>query len=154
MIGNDAMWYWFTAALVLGILECFVDGYLVLGLGVACFLFGLLANIPSVYQQLGAAHFLVLAALVVLGFYAFGNRLFWSDRQQGPVSRLGLTSRDRIVGEVGMLCRPIVNGKGAVEAKGTVWKCTGEDAPLGTRVVVADILGNTLLVKRLEEDKP
>ncbi len=151
MLGNDAMWYWFTAALALGILECFVDGYLILGLGVACFLFGLLSNIPSLYHSLEPAHFLVLAALIVLGFYAFGNRLFWGDRSLGPVSRLGRTSRDRIVGEVGVLCRAINGGTGAVEAKGTVWKCTGEDAPAGTRVVVTDILGNTLLVKRLEE---
>ena len=151
MLENNAMWYWFTAALVLGILECFVDGYLILGLGVACFLFGLLANLPSIYQTLTPAHFMVMAAFIVLGFYAFGNRLFWGDRSLGPVSRLGRTSRDRIVGEVGVLCRAIEGGKGAVEAKGTVWKCTGDDAPVGTRVVVTDILGNTLLVKRLEE---
>ncbi|MEI7609587.1 MAG: NfeD family protein [Rhodospirillaceae bacterium] len=151
MLGNDAMWYWFTAALALGILECFVDGYFVLGFAAACFVFGVLSNFPSVYHELEPAHFLALSAPLVLAFYVFGNRLFWGGRARGPESSLGLTSRDRIVGEVGVVCRAISGGKGAVEARGTVWKCTGEDAPVGARVVVADILGNTLLVKRLEE---
>ena len=150
MPGNDAMWYWFTAALVLGILECYVDGYFLLGFGVSCFVFGLLSNVPSIYGQLGPAHFLALSAPVVVAFYLFGNRLFWGGRGGDHVTDLGQTSRERIVGEVGVLCRAVIGGEGAVEAKGTVWKCIGEDAPIGTRVVVADIRGNTLLVKRLE----
>ena len=151
MLGNDAMWYWFTAALVLGILECFVPGYVLLGFAAACVVFGALTFLPAIYQSLELTHFLALTAPIVFVFYALGNRLFWGDGKSGPVSRLGLTARDRIVGEVGVLCRPIAGGEGAVEAKGTVWKCTGEDCPAGTRVVVADILGNTLLVKRLED---
>ncbi|MEI6558001.1 MAG: NfeD family protein [Rhodospirillaceae bacterium] len=151
MLENDVMWYWFTAAVALGILECLVDGFVILGFGVACFVFGLLTNLPMIYQGLSAAHFLVLTAVIVAAFYGFGNRLFWGDRRSGPVTPIGLTARDRILGEVAMLRQPIINGEGLVEAKGTTWKCTGADLPAGTRVVVADLQGNTLLVKRLEE---
>ncbi len=151
MLDNDVMWYWFTGTLLFGILECFVSGFIALGLAATCFVFGVLSNVSGIYKNLAAAHFLVLAAVIVTLFFVFGNRIFWGDRRLGLVTRLGLTSRDRIVGEVGVLCRSIVNGEGRVEAKGTVWKCAGEDAPAGTRVVVADILGNMLLVKRLED---
>ena len=151
MLDNDVMWYWMTGAVALAMLECFVDGFIALGLAVACFVFAILSNFTLLYQNMAAAHFLALAALIVVGFFYFGNRIFWGDRRVGSVTRLGTTFRDKIIGQVAVVTRPIEGGHGSVEANGTVWKCTGPDAPAGTRVVVADILGNTLLVTALSD---
>ena len=150
MLDNDVMWYWFTGALLLGILEVFVEGFIALGLAAACFFFGVLSNVSIIYQNMAAAHFLVLAAVIVLGFFVFGNRLFWTAGQRGPASRLGNSFRDKIVGQVAVIKTPIVDGQGRVEANGTVWKCRGADGPAGARVVVVEIEGNTLLVSALE----
>jgi len=151
MLDNDVMWYWFTAALALGVLECFVEGFIALGLAAACFVFGVLSNVPFLYQTMAAAHFLALAAVIVGAFFYFGNRLFWRDRRISFVTPLGVTFKDKIVGRVCVLVSAIERGDGRVEANGTVWKCVGPDAPAGARVVVTDIQGNTLLVKPLEE---
>lgn len=152
MLDNDIMWYWFTGALLFGILEVFVEGFVALGLAATCLFFGVISNFSIIYQNKAAAHFLVLAAVIVAGFFVLGNRVFWGNRNAGPVSRLGNCFRDKIVGQVAVIKDPIINGLGSVEANGTVWKCRGCDAPAGSRVVVADIQGNTLLVKSLGDD--
>lgn len=152
MFDNDVMWYWFTGALVFGILECFIEGFIALGLAAACFVFGVLSNFSFLYQNMAAAHFLVLAAVIVGGFFYFGNRLFWGDRRISFITPLGITFKDKIVGRVGVLTKAIEGGPGRVEANGTVWRCIGPDAPAGARVVVTDIEGNTLLVKPVADD--
>jgi len=151
MFDNDVMWYWFTGALAFGVLECFVEGFVALGLAATCFVVGVLSTIPDIYQNMAAGHFLGLAALIVGGFFYFGNRLFWGDREISFVTPLGTKFKDKIVGQVAVLREPIASGRGRVEANGTLWKCLApEDLPAGATVVVADIRGNTLLVKRLE----
>jgi membrane protein implicated in regulation of membrane protease activity len=151
MLDNDIMWYWFTGALLFGILEVFIEGFVALGLAATCFFFGVLSNFSIIYQNMAAAHFLALAGAIVAGFFVVGNRLFWRTGNTGQVTRLGNTFRDKIVGQVALIKDPIVDGQGSVEANGTVWKCRGLDGPAGTRVLVADIEGNTLLVRRLQD---
>ncbi len=148
---NDIMWYWFTGALALGILEVFVDGFIALGLAATCFFFGVLSNFSVIYQNMAAAHFVAVAALVVAGFFYFGNRFFWGGRGADRVTPLANSFREKIVGQEAVIKRAIVNGVGRAEANGTVWKCRGDDEPSGARVVVMGIEGNTLLVKRLGE---
>ncbi|MEI8393979.1 MAG: NfeD family protein [Rhodospirillaceae bacterium] len=151
MFDNDVMWYWFTGALVFGILECFVEGFIALGLATACFVFGVLSNVGFIYKNMAAAHFLALAAFIVCGFFYFGNRIFWGDKRISLVTPLGNRFRDKIIGQVAVVREPIIDGRGTVEANGTLWKCTGEDTAAGERLVVVDILGNTLLVRRRED---
>jgi hypothetical protein len=152
MFDNDIMWYWFTGALLFGILEVFLDGFVALGLAAACLFFGVLSNFSIIYQNMAAAHFVGLAAVIVATFFCIANRLFWGDRSTGPVSRLGNGFRDKIVGQRAVVKDPIINGQGSVEANGTVWKCRGVDAPAGFRVTIIDIEGNTLLVNRLGDE--
>jgi membrane protein implicated in regulation of membrane protease activity len=149
MLDNDVMWYWLTAALVLGVVECFVEGFVALGLAAACLVFGVLSNVPVLYQNMAAAHFVAAAAVIVVVFFIFGNRIFWRERHGGIVSRLGVNAKDKIIGQAAVLKEPIVAGRGTVSVNGTLWKCFGEDLPAGTQVVVADLSGNSLLVKRL-----
>ena len=98
MLDNDIMWYWFTGALLFGILEVFIEGFVALGLAATCFFFGVLSNFSIVYQNMAAAHFVALAGVIVIGFFFLGNRLFWTNRKIGPVSRLANSFRDKIVG--------------------------------------------------------
>jgi membrane protein implicated in regulation of membrane protease activity len=87
--------------------------------------------------------FAVLAAVSVLAWYKIGRRVRIAT-EDATLNRRG----DSLVGRTGDLVEPIVNGRGRVKIDDSVWRAEGNDAPLGTRMIVTGVQGAILKVDR------
>jgi membrane protein implicated in regulation of membrane protease activity len=92
--------------------------------------------LPSPWNLVGS-----LVALVLF----LGEIAFWHRRVRGLPKRVG---RQRLIGAEGVVvtaCQP----EGQARVEGTIWKATCDaGAGVGERVVVADLDGLTLVVRR------
>ena len=130
-------WNWVVLGAALLALEVVAPGVYLLWLGVAALLTGALS-----WQLWGFAlwgwQVQVLVFLVLsLGAVLVGRRIFpttGTDDTDQPL----LNQRDRqLVGRTATLVDPIVNGHGRVRIGDTLWRVTGPELPVGTRVRIS-----------------
>jgi membrane protein implicated in regulation of membrane protease activity len=138
-------WHWFVIGIVLAVLEVFVFGAVLLALGVAAFVVGivvLLGGTPDWQYQV----LVFIAAAIVTVTIALQIR----RRYLRPKDELVNVGSRRFVGQHGLLDTPIVAGRGSVRIGDSVWPVTGADLPAGVRVKVVSSDGITLAVERAE----
>jgi membrane protein implicated in regulation of membrane protease activity len=127
------------------VLEVFVFGAVLLALGIAAAVTGILVYpFPDLTWQYQALIFVAVAivALVIA--------LQIRKRYLQPGHDLVNVGSRRFVGQVGLLDTPIVAGRGSVRIGDSVWPVTGADLPAGARVKVVNSDGITLAVERAE----
>jgi membrane protein implicated in regulation of membrane protease activity len=138
-------WHWFVIGIVLAVLEVFVFGAVLLALGVAALVVGIVVLLGLVpdwqYQTL-----VFVAAAIVTVSIALQIR----KRYLQPKDDLVNVGSRRFVGQFGLLDTPIVAGRGSVRIGDSVWPVTGADLPSGVRVKVVSSDGITLAVERAE----
>lgn len=139
-------WHWWVLAALLVGVEVFAPGVVFLWLGLAAGAVGLLLwlapGLGPEYQMLAFA-ILSVAAIV-------GGR--WLVRRLPLQSDDPLLNRrgDQYVGQILTLSEAIADGSGRAKVGDSLWRVTGPDLRVGTRVRVVGRKGTRLLVERAE----
>jgi membrane protein implicated in regulation of membrane protease activity len=138
-------WHWLILALVLAGIEILTPGFFALWLGGAALVTGLIVLvIPSMSWEGQLIAFALLAAGSVLAWYKLGRKVTIAT-DDATLNRRG----ESLVGRMGQLVEPIVNGRGRVKIDDSVWRAEAEeDAPTGAKVLVTGVHGATLTVER------
>jgi hypothetical protein len=140
-IATHGAWSWVVAGLVLLALELVVPGGVLVWLGGAALVTGLLALFVNIFWPLQFVIFGVLA-LVAIGLWL---------RLRGPgvaSDRPFLNQRaNRFIGQEAVLDEPIRDGIGRLALDDTVWRVQGPDLAAGSRVRIIEADGALLKVE-------
>lgn len=137
------VYFWWTLGFVLLALETLVPGATLLWFGLAALGVG---AVVLVIPGLGAIGQVVLFGV----FSAITLAIYWKFfRHTHHESEQPLLNRrsEQMIGRVFVVEEAIANGQGKVRVGDTVWSVVGEDAAIGTRVRVLDVLDNKLKVE-------
>ena len=142
-----AYWHWIVFGLLLACLEIFVPSFVMIWFGASAIVVGLLllvAHFPV------TAQILVWAALSVV-FLGLWHKLVSPKMRDNTMAGL---SREAIVGKVGTVLEfSNANGRGNLRFPAPIlgndeWEILSEELlASGDRVIVADVSGNTLVVR-------
>lgn len=136
-------WSWMVLGLVLLTLEIIVPGVFLLWIGIAALLTGALSlqlwDWPVWTWQIQVVVFLVLSLISALvGKRIASSREAVSD--QPLLNRRGA----QLLGRTATLTEPIQEGRGRIQLGDTLWRVSGPDLPVGTRVKVVRIADSDL----------
>lgn len=136
-------WSWMVLGFVLLALEILVPGVFLLWIGIAAILTGAL-SLQLWDWGFWTWHVQVLLFLVLaLASAYFGKRVAGS---QQPTSDQPLLNRrsEQLLGRTATLAEPILEGRGRIQLGDTLWRVSGPDLPIGTRVKVVSIADSDL----------
>lgn len=137
-------WHWWILAIALLALEAMLPGAIFLWMGISAGILGLLVYLmPGWGWEAEVFAFALLSILTILSWRAY-------QRRHPPVSAQPLLNQRgrQYVGRSFTLAAPIVNGAGKIRVDDSTWKVRGEDCPEGSVVVVTDVDGVVLKVRR------
>jgi membrane protein implicated in regulation of membrane protease activity len=142
LIASYGGWSWVVAGLVLLALELVLPGGILLWMGIA----GVITGLVTFFQPLGWPwQWLIFGVLSLVGIMAWTR---WSRRRPVDSDRPYLNRRaEQYVGHEVLLEQPIAQGFGRVVLGDTVWRVSGPDLPAGTPVRVTGADGNVLRVE-------
>lgn len=136
IITSLGVWNWVIIGCILLILELFVPGVFLMWLGIAALLTAAISGLIGDHFWLGTWQaeiilFLILSIIsVLIGRYYFYKK----SSSDEPL----LNNRtDQLIGQIATLNEPIENGRGRVRVNDTIWRVTGPDLPVGTKVRLA-----------------
>jgi len=143
MMGIAPAWIWLSVGILLLAAETAVPGVFLIWIGLAALATGLALFTTPLDA---AAQLLIFAAL---GLAMIGLGLIIQSRQRpNPSDAPFLNERARsLLGQVLPLESAIVNGAGSVRIGDSVWRVTGPEAAVGSRVIVTGVDGGTLTVE-------
>ena len=140
-------WNWWVIGVLFVIAEIFAPGFILLWLGVAAGVVGvILLAVPGMPWQGQMLIFAVLSVGSVVAWRIFARRRP-SGSDHPTLNRRGT----QYVGRVFTLDEGIVDGIGMLRVDDTRWKVQGEDLPPGTRVAVTAVQGTVLVVEKARE---
>lgn len=140
-IATHGAWSWVVAGLILLALELVVPGGVLVWLGGAALVTGVLALFVSIFWPL---------QFVIFGVLAFCSIGLWLKfRGPGVASdRPFLNQRaNRFIGQEAVLDEPIRDGIGRLALDDTVWRVQGPDLAAGSRVRIIEADGALLKVE-------
>jgi membrane protein implicated in regulation of membrane protease activity len=135
-------WRWIVFGLVLLAIELVAPGTVLLWLGIAAIVVGLVAFLFDPGWQIELVAFAVLGLAAAVGWWMFGRPDNAATSDRPMLNRRA----ERHVGKVFTLDAAIVNGDGRIRIDDTVWRVSGPDLPAGTRIRVTAAEGSTLMV--------
>jgi len=138
-------WSWMILGLVLLLLEILVSGTFLLWFGIAALVVGVfslaLAGVAFWTLQAQWITFVVLSILFVF----IGKRILTKYKSEESEQRQLNQRSQRMIGREAILIEAISQGIGRIEMGDTVWRVTGKDAPVGTKVKITGQSGSTVL---------
>lgn len=143
LIEDVQFWHWFALGGVLGVLEILAPGFVLIWLGLAAILVGMLLlvwqDMPFAYQLLAYAGFSVLSVLVWF---------HWLKKKPVESDKPSLNRRaEQLIGRQAPVVDPIVNGRGRIKLGDSTWAVSGQDLPAGHMVEITGAEGTLLRVK-------
>ena len=136
---------WLIAALVLGIAELAVPGVFLVFLAIAAAVTGVAVFVlPDLPVTAQLAAFGVWSAVTVL----IGKRWYRDYPVEGGDPMLNDRSA-RLVGQVVVVETALIGGRGRVLVGDGSWPARGEDAAVGTRVTITNVVDGEVLVAPL-----
>lgn len=135
-------WRWFVFGLLLLGVELIAPGTVLLWLGIAAILVGLIAFLFDPGWQVEVVCFAVLALAAAVLWWRIGRPDNAAASDRPMLNRRA----ERHVGKVFTLDAPLLNGEGRLRIDDTVWRVTGPDIPSGSRVRVVSAEGSMLTV--------
>jgi membrane protein implicated in regulation of membrane protease activity len=144
-IESLGFWVWFIVGLLLVILEVFISGAVLMWLGVAAFVVGVVAFFaPDLDWRYQLTLFAVLSVVSV-----FAARKYMKAKAAAePVSKLNRRGQN-YVGREYKLSEAIVDGNGRIKVDDGAWRVRGPDLPVDARVRVTDVDGTVLIVEEI-----
>ncbi len=138
-------WNWMVLGFVLLALELLVPGVFLVWLGVAALLTGALSlqlwSTAFWTWHVQLLLFLCLAPLAVWG----GRRLLGNANAPSDQPLLNRPA-ERLIGRTATLAEPIQEGRGRIRLGDTLWRVSGPDLGVGTRVRVTAVRDTELVV--------
>jgi len=140
-------WSWIIGGLILLGVELIVPGGVVVWLGGAAIVVGIITFVQPVSWPL---QWLLYGVLSIVSLVAWLN---YSRRNRGEDSdRPFLNKRaSRYFGQEAVLEEPITGGHGRISLDDSVWRVIGPDLPEGARVRITGADGAVLRVEAVEE---
>ena len=139
-------WAWWILGIALLVAEIVVPGNVLVWIGIAGLLTGLLSNLFwETSWWVWETQWLTFAALSALSLY-LGRRWLHSSRNRSEEPTLNQRGAS-LVGRTADLVDPIHNGRGRVKIGDTIWIVTGPDLPAGSRVRIVASDGSDLRVE-------
>jgi len=141
-IAANTPWSWIIAGLVLLALELVVPGGILLWMGIS----GIVTGLMIIFQPVGwPLQWLIFGVLSLVSITVW---LRYNRSRPTPTDRPYLNRRtDQLIGQEAVLEQPIVQGFGRVALGDTVWRVSGPDLPLGSRVRITGSSGAVLVVE-------
>ncbi|MAF30492.1 MAG: hypothetical protein CL819_14985 [Croceicoccus sp.] len=139
--GIDHVWLWLILGAVMLTAELIAPGYFLIWLGLAAFATALVAGVADVDFAIQ-----VLTFAVFSGFSVLAARHWLSLYPIESSDPLMNDRGGRLVGESVVVSRAIEGGSGRVRHGDSEWIARGDDAAVGTRLVVTGHDGAVLLV--------
>jgi membrane protein implicated in regulation of membrane protease activity len=138
-------WHWWIAAVVFVIIEVFVPGAVVVWLGIAAGVVGLiLLVLPQTSWEVQFLVWSVLSVGAVVGWRLYLKR-HPTETDLPTLNRRG----EQYVGRHFTLAEPIVNGLGKIRVDDSTWKIEGpEELPAGSKIQVTAVEGTVLKVEQ------
>lgn len=136
-------WNWMLLGFVLLALEIMVPGIFLLWIGIAAILTGALSlqlwdwGVWTWHIQV-----LVFLALALVAAY-LGNKFAGSKQAKSDQPLLNRRS-EQLLGRTATLAEPISDGRGRIQLGDTLWRVSGPDLPVGTRVKVVAVSSSEL----------
>ncbi len=143
LIGQYGGWSWIVAGLILLALELIVPGGVLVWLGIAAVITGIVAllNLASFSIQWVLFGAVSIAGVVLWLTFARRRKLDKSDRPM-------LNKRaEQLIGQQAQLTEAISGGFGRAKLGDSTWRVTGPDLPRGTSVRVTGAQGTVLTVE-------
>jgi membrane protein implicated in regulation of membrane protease activity len=140
-----AAWHWIVLGVALAIAETLLPGTILLWLGIAAALTGI---VLLAWSDLGWQSQVLLFGAIAVVAVAVGLAL--RRKLEKPKPREVNLGTQRFVGQRGALSTAISNGRGEIRLGDSVWPVAGPDLPAGTSVVVTGSDGVTLTVRAAE----
>lgn len=143
---GNAPWAWIVAGAIVLALELVVPGGILLWLGVAGLLTGLVLFVQPIDWALQFLLFGMLSLALIAAWLRFGK-----GREKPSDSPFLNRRAERFVGQELVLDEPIRGGFGRVSLGDTTWRVSGPDLAAGQRVRIIGADGPVLKVERVEE---
>lgn len=146
LIKDAGPWAWWILGIVLLVAEIAVPGNILVWVGVAGLVTGLLSNLFwETSWWVWEVQWLVFAAVSALSLWLGRS---WLNRSRNQSDEPTLNQRGAsLVGRTADLIDPIHNGRGRVKIGDTIWMVRGPDLPAGSRVRVVASDGSDLKVE-------
>ncbi|MCW8451297.1 NfeD family protein [Legionella quinlivanii] len=137
-------WHWFALALILMIAETLGAAGLLVALGMAAALTGILTLAAGLYWQWQLIWFSLFCVLFTIGWW----RVL---KYRSQVSPPPLINRplDALIGRTAILSQAIENGRGKIYLNDAYWFVTGPELAAGARVKIIAVQDNTVLLVEL-----
>jgi membrane protein implicated in regulation of membrane protease activity len=142
MVAALGPWRWIVFGLLLLAIELVAPGTVLLWLGIAAIVVGVLAFLFDPGWQIELVAFAVLGLAAAVGWWFLGRPDNAAASDQPMLNRRA----ERHVGKVFTLDQPILHGDGRVRIDDTIWRVSGPDLPAGARVRVTAAEGTRLVV--------
>ncbi len=141
--GIASSWIWLAGGILLLAAETTLPGVFLIWVGLAAIATGLvLFAVP-----MSGTMQLIIFAIFGLAAIFLGHRI-QSRLKNAVTDSPFLNERGKsLVGNVYLLESAIVNGAGSVRIGDSVWRVTGADLAIGTKVKVTGVDGGTLMVE-------
>ncbi|HET9484281.1 MAG TPA: NfeD family protein [Xanthomonadales bacterium] len=139
----NVVYFWFGVALALMAAETIVPGAFLLWFGLAALVMGVIVlvvpDLGVLWQAIIFAGLSIVSVLIYRKFF----------RPLEPIGDQPLLNRkvDQMIGRTFVLHEPIVHGYGKIKVNDSLWKVTGPELPVGTKVQVMGADGPTLKVQ-------
>lgn len=145
-IARNGPWSWIVAGLVLLALELVLPGGILVWMGIA----GIVTGLMLLFQPMGWP-----LQWLIFGVLSLGSILVWlrySRSRPQTTDRPFLNQRtDQLVGQEAVLEQPIAQGFGRIVLGDSVWRVSGPDLAAGQRVRIVGSAGAMLKVEAVPE---
>ncbi len=135
VISELGPWNWVVFGLVLLGLEIFAPGVYLLWIGIAALIVGA-ASLLLWESAFWGWQVQVLLFLILSLLSAYIGRKVVASRQGNTDQPLLNRRSEQMIGRTATLMEPIRDGRGRVQLGDTLWRVSGPDLPVGTRVRV------------------
>lgn len=136
-------WNWMVLGFVLLALEIVIPGIFLLWIGIAALLAGALSlQLWEWGFWTWQAQVIVFLALSLVSAY-IGSRIAGSKQAKSDQPLLNKRG-EQLLGRTATLSEPIREGRGRIQLGDTLWRVSGPELPIGTRVRVVGATENDL----------
>lgn len=140
-------WHWWIIAVLLMAVEALLPGFIFLWMGAAAAVVGALVLLfPAMSWEIQLLIFSLLSIVTIVAFKRY-QHLNPPQTDKPSLSRRG----DRYVGRIFVLDKPMVAGQGKIKVDDSIWRVSGPDLPLGSKIKVVASEGNGLIVEAAPE---
>ena len=136
-------WHWWILGIALIVLEAFAPGAFFLWMGISA---GVVGTILAIAPDLGWEYQVMLFAIFSVVSIALWKRYQANNPSESDHPTLNRRG-EQYIGRTFTLEEPIVNGMGKIKVDDSIWKISGDDCDIGTRIKVTGIDGTIFKVE-------